>query len=161
MGVRIPCLPLQRGVSTEISGLGSRDAGRTSCDVFVSVVSMKIRLQDKEGSSIAAMVAPEDLRRGDFVAVLSEIVELPSFLWTETIPSGRSELVRVRRLPTEDRAPLKVKAICLPFIFVKLPSGQFQTIDVRLANLVRLEKRYAKAVWKTLRTTPSKPGSAC
>jgi hypothetical protein len=122
---------------------------------------MKIRQQENESSSIAATVAPEDLRRGDFVAVLSEIVELPSFLWTETIPSGRGELVRVRRLPTEDRAPLKVKAICLAFIFVKLPSGQFQTIDVRLVSLVRLEKCYAKTVWKTLRTPPSKPSSAC
>jgi hypothetical protein len=116
---------------------------------------MNTRMQNRDGTSIAAMVAPEDLRRGDFVAVLSEIVELPSFLWTETIPSGRSELVRVRRLPTEDRAPLKVRAICLPFVFVKLPSGQFQTIDVRLASLVRLEKAYAETVWKTLRT-PSK-----
>jgi hypothetical protein len=106
------------------------------------------------------MVAPEDLRRGDFIAVLSEIMELPSFLWTETIPGGRSELVRVRRLPTEDRAPLKVKAICLPFIFVKLPSGQFQTIDVRLTSLVRLKKGYAKTVWKTL-GTPSQPGLNC
>ena len=109
---------------------------------------MNSPMQDREESSVAAMIAPEDLRRGDFIAVLSEIIELPSFLWNETIPSGRSELVRVRRLPTEDRAPLKIKAICLPFIFVKLPSGKFETIDVRLASLVRLEKSYAKAVWK-------------
>ncbi len=122
---------------------------------------MAIPLEDRETSSIAAMVAPEDLRRGDFVAVLSEIVELPSFLWSETLPGGRGELVRLRRLPTEDRAPLKVKAICLPFIFVKLPTGQFQTIDVRLASLVRLEKGYAKTVWKTLRPTASKPDFAC
>ena len=121
---------------------------------------MNIRMQENDGTSIAAMVAPEDLRRGDFIAVLSEVIELPSFLWTETIPSARSELVRVRRLPTEDRSPLKVKAICLPFIFVRLPSGQFQTIDVRLASLVRLEKRYAKAVWKSLKT-PSRASLAC
>jgi hypothetical protein len=107
------------------------------------------------------MVAPEDLRRGDFIAVLSEIVELPSFLWTETLPSARDKLVRLRRLPTEDRAPLKVKAICLPFIFVKLPSSQFQTIDVRLASLVRLEKDYAKTVWKLLRPQPTKPKLGC
>ena len=116
---------------------------------------MKIPVQDRRGSSIAATVAPEDLRRGDFIAVLSEIIELPSFLWTETLSSGQSELVRIRHLPTEDRAPLKIKAICLPFVFVKQPSGQFQTLDVRLASLVRLEKGYAKAVWKTLR--PQQP----
>src|SRR5665213_2915774 len=98
---------------------------------------MKTRLSDRETSTIAATVAPEDLRRGDFVAVLSEIVELPSYLWTETLLAGRCEAVRVRRLPTEDRVPLKIKAICPPYIFVKLPSGQFHTIDVRLATLVR------------------------
>lgn len=118
---------------------------------------MKTPLQEKDCSSMAAMVAPEDLRRGDFIAVLSEIIELPSYFWTETMPAGRSELVRIRRLPTEDRAPLKVKAICLPFVFVKLPSGQFQTIDVRLASLARLEKGYARAVWKSLKPPPPSP----
>ncbi len=121
---------------------------------------MKIRQLESESSSIAALVAPEDLRCGDFVAVLSEIVELPTFLWSETLSGEREELVRVRRLPTDDRAPLKVKAICLPFVFVKLPSGRFQTLDVRLAKLVRLERSYAKAVWKALRLRPAKPSFA-
>ncbi len=122
---------------------------------------MDTRLQDIEGTAVAAMVAPEDLRRGDFVAVLSEVVELPSFLWCETLATDRSELVRLRRLPTDDRAPLKVKAICLPFIFVKLPKGQFRTIDVRLTSLVRLEKNYAKTVWKTLKPPATKQRFAC
>lgn len=122
---------------------------------------MKTQLQDRESNLLAARVAPEDLRRGDFVAVLSEIVELPSFLWTETLPSGQGELVRLRRLPTDDRAPLKVEAICLPFIFVKLSSGQFATIDVRLASLARLEKDYAKTVWKSLRKRPPTSLATC
>jgi hypothetical protein len=122
---------------------------------------MKTRLPEFESCTIAATVAPEDLRRGDFIAVLSEIVELPSFLWTEALLDSRSELVRVRRLPTEDRVPLKIKAICLPFVFVKLPSGKFQTIDVRLASLVRLENGYAKAVWKATRIPPSAQATTC
>lgn len=97
------------------------------------------------------MVAPEDLRVGDFVGVLSETIELPSFLWTETLATERSELVRLRYLPTDDRAPLRVTAVCLPFVFVKRPNGQFQTMDVRLTSLVRLERSYAKTVWKRLK----------
>lgn len=119
---------------------------------------MKTRLQPTENSTIAAMVAPEDLRRGDFVAILSEVVELPSFLWTETLSCERDALVRIRYLPTDDRTPLKVKAICLPFVFVKQSSGQFKTLDIRLASLVRLEKGYAKGVWKSLRTPRAKLG---
>ncbi len=122
---------------------------------------MRTRIRNEESSSIAARVAPEDLRRGDFVAILSEIIEWPSFLWTETEPYSRDEPVRVRRLDTEDRAPLKVKAICLPFVFAKLPNGQFRTIDIRLARLVRLERGYAKMVWKALRTTSSRPRFNC
>jgi hypothetical protein len=112
---------------------------------------MNLQLQSSAGSPIAATVAPEDLRRGDFVAVLSEIVELPSFWWAEILPGQRDQLVRLRRLPTEDRVPLKVKAICLPFVFVKSPTAEFRTLDVRLASLARLEKRYAKRVWKSLK----------
>jgi hypothetical protein len=122
---------------------------------------MKSKLQDREGNSLAAQVAPEDLRRGDYVAVLSEIVELPSFLWNDALPGGQDELVRLRRLPTGDRAPLKVEAICLPFVFVKQPCGQFQTIDARLASLVRLEKDYARTVWKSLRKRPTRQRSIC
>ncbi len=118
---------------------------------------MNTRLLEPHCCSIAALVAPEDLRRGDFVALLSEIIELPSFLWDESPASGRDELVRISRLPTEDRAPLKIKAICLPFVFVKLPDGKFQTIDVRLARLARLDRAYAKAVWKSLKPAPPKP----
>ena len=119
---------------------------------------MKIRLQPSEGGSIAAMVAPEDLRCGDFVAVLSQVFEVPSFLWHDVMPSERAETVRLRLLSTEDRTPMKVKAICLPFVFVRSHDGQFQTMDVRLMSLVRLEKGYAKTVWKELRTTRAKPG---
>ena len=114
---------------------------------------MKVRLQNDENCSTAATVAPEDLRRGDFVAVLSEIVELPTFLWFETLPGCQEELVRVRRLPTDDRTPLKVKAICLPYVFVKLPSGGCRTLDIRLSSLARLEKDYAKVVWKALKAS--------
>ncbi|MBX7166831.1 MAG: hypothetical protein K1X74_10910 [Pirellulales bacterium] len=116
---------------------------------------MTTRPLHTECSFLAASIAPEDLRRGDFVAVLSEIVELPSFLWNDTWPSGRDELVRLRCLPAEGRIPQKVKAVCLPFVFVKLPCGKFQTIDIRLTKLVRLEEEYARTVWKAMK--PRRP----
>lgn len=103
-------------------------------------------------SAVAASVAPEDLRQGDYVAVLSEVIELPSFLWTETLASKHDEVIRVCRLPTGARSPLKIKAICLPYVFVKSPAGDYQTIDIRLARLVRLDRAYAKTVWKRMRT---------
>ncbi len=111
----------------------------------------KNQLSEDASSAVAASVAPEDLRRGDFVAVLSEVIELPSFLWTETLTGTQDEVIRLCRLPTGGRSPLKIKAICLPFVFVKSPGDDYQTIDIRLARLVRLDKEYAKTVWKRMR----------
>ena len=108
------------------------------------------RLQENEASSIAATVAPK---------ICAAVILSPCSARSSSCPPGcgarrcraRAEPVRVRHLPTENRAPLKVKAICLPFVFVKQPNGQHQTIDVRLASLVRLERGYAKTVWKSMR----------
>ena len=102
-------------------------------------------------TSIAASVAPEDLKCGDFVAVQNEVIEFPSFFWCETVPSQRDEMVRLRFLPAGSGTPLKVKTICLPFVFVKSPFGQCETLDIRRVQLVRLKKHYAKMVWKKIR----------
>src|SRR5437763_81164 len=71
---------------------------------------MKAEFSTGEALSTAASVAPEDLNRGDYVAVLTEIVELPSFLWHEAPESERNELVRLRCIPSGSGMPLKVKA---------------------------------------------------
>src|SRR5687768_4489623 len=104
----------------------------TSCDTYVS-------------RSLAA----EDLRCGDFVAILHEVVEWPSFFWhcdAQLLPPDQP--VRLVCRNAEGGTPLKVKAICLPFVFVKKPCGEHQTLDVRQQRLVRLSDEYARAVWK-------------
>ena len=100
---------------------------------------------------VARPLAAEDLRCGDFVGILHETVEVPSYHWTcdgHLLPPD--ELVRIVYRPTEGGTPLKVKAICLPFVFVKHPSGQHQTLDFRRLQLVRLSEPYARLVWKIL-----------
>jgi hypothetical protein len=112
---------------------------------------MKSQENDKCGSSVARSLAPDDLRCGDFVSILHEVVEWPSFFWScdpQLWPP--SEPVRVQQLASDSGTPLKVKAICLPFVFVKLPSGQHRTLDLRQHKLVRLNAQYAEAVWKTM-----------
>jgi len=94
--------------------------------------------------SLASLVAHEDLRVGDFVTVLNEFVEFPSFLWCDSVPKHTEELVRMQFCATEGGAPLKVRAICLPFVYVKSPTGAIQTIDLRRVELVRLKSRYSK-----------------
>jgi hypothetical protein len=101
---------------------------------------------------VARLLAGEELRCGDYVSVLYEICELPSYLWCgdpQLMPPG--ELVRIQCRSSEGGLPLKVKAICLPFVFVKKPCGQHRTLDVRQHRLVRLNEQYARKVWKTMR----------
>jgi hypothetical protein len=116
---------------------------------------MKAGLSNIETASLAASVAPEDLSCGEFVAVLNELFEFPSYLWFDSVPGERSQLVRLWHIPAVSGLPLKVKAICLPFVFVKSPIGQCETIDVRRAQLVRLNEGYAKRVWKEVRKQQS------
>ncbi|MCA9025748.1 MAG: hypothetical protein KDA86_11105 [Planctomycetaceae bacterium] len=111
---------------------------------------MKSRTTTTEHNSLAATVAPEDLQCGEFVAVLNDIVEMPSFLMRDFDVSPE-ETVRVRYCSDQAGTPLKIKAICLPFVFVKSAYGHQQTIDIRQSQLVRLDQRYARKVWKKLR----------
>jgi hypothetical protein len=112
---------------------------------------MKNSAHQLDTVSLAASVAPEDLGCGDFVAVLNEYFEFPSFLWGDSLPAERDEMIRVRCCADDGGTPLKIKAVCLPFVLVKPPRGAPQTFDIRQVQLVRLNRRYAKTAWQALR----------
>jgi hypothetical protein len=102
--------------------------------------------------TLAACVAPEDLKCGEFVAALNVVYEYPPFLWCcDSAPVEPDETVRIQYRAPSAGTPLKVKAICLPFVFVKLPNGTTQTMDVRQTQFVRLNSDYAQAVWKAMK----------
>lgn len=112
-----------------------------------------------ERLSLAASVAHEDLKVGDFVAVLNEVVEFASFLWCEPLSSAVDEPVRMRFCTADKGIPLKIKSICLPFVYVILPNGSPETFDVRQVQLVRLSKHYAKTIWRDHRKQRAKKRS--
>jgi hypothetical protein len=83
---------------------------------------MKGTTETNLDTTLAAIVAGEDIARGDFVAVISEIIELPSFLWDAcqfALPAD--QLIRLRRLPEDAGEPHKVigrlPAVCLFRLF--------------------------------------------
>jgi hypothetical protein len=113
---------------------------------------MKTHAKTQSESLMAKSLAAEDLRCGDFVSVLHEIVEWPSCYWpNHSHQLTPSEPVRLQQKSSDGGIPLKVKAICLPFVFVKLPDGQHKMLDVRRQHLVRLSPDFARPVWQTLR----------
>jgi len=113
---------------------------------------MNTRIHEKGPTSLAASVAPEDLQCRDYVAVLNVIHEFPSFLWCcDATAVSPDQPVRVQCVAPDGGIPLRVKAICLPFVFLKTPDGRSHTVDLRQVQLVRLHPGYAKLVWKELR----------
>jgi hypothetical protein len=103
-------------------------------------------------ATLAQTLAPEDIRRGDYVAVLHEVYEYPTWFWCDgAFAQTRDEAVRVRFTPHDDAAPMKVQAVSLPFVLVKQPCGRRRTIDVRRRPLARLAGSYGAAAWRVYR----------
>jgi len=108
-------------------------------------------------STLAKTLAPEEIRPGDFVTLLSVTYEVPSYLWcADTLSLPRDEPVRIRCMPETGGVPLKVKSICLPFVLAKVPSGEGCTLDVRRCRLARLDRAYAVRAWKAYKKTRPK-----
>ena len=101
---------------------------------------------------VGRTLAPEDLQPGDLVSLLTEILELPSFLWGhDSQLLAPHEPVRMPWRPNDAGMPLRVEEICLPFVFVKTPNGGQRILDVRRHQLVRLSADYANNVWNALK----------
>ena len=106
----------------------------------------------ENATRLAVAVAPEDLGVGDYVTVLNEIAEYPSFLWNNDGGySASTEPVRVQWRAFGGGMPFRVKAICLPFALLKNPKGKHKTVDLRGCQLVRLSLDYARAAWLAMR----------
>ncbi|MCA9247872.1 MAG: hypothetical protein KDA42_12170 [Planctomycetales bacterium] len=113
---------------------------------------MKSQTLDNSKTHLARPVAPEDLRRGMYVALLNEIDEFPSFLWccdSQLLPAESP--VCINFLPRRPGYPLRVVEVCLPFVLVDQPQGERFSLDVRQCHLARLKKRFARKAWQIRR----------
>ena len=105
----------------------------------------------KTVTTVAARIAGEDIAKGDFVTILSEIIELPSYLWDcSGISQPIDELVRLRYLPSAAGEPHKVVAVCLPFVYAKRPKGDLIAFDTRQQQLARLDRENGRSLWKQM-----------
>lgn len=100
---------------------------------------------------VARPLAPEDIAVHSYVAVLTETVELLPF-WIIDSPCDidRVRPVRWSRAPVSAGWPLKVIAVCLPFVLVKSVRKDVATLDVRQCALAELSPEYVDAVRKQL-----------
>jgi len=112
---------------------------------------MKTGLEPRPQSTVARSAAPEDLARGDYVAVLNEVVEAPTWHWFDLAAHPPEEPIRVRIMSLDSGTPVKVQAVCLPFVCVQHPDGWTETLDLRRVQLVHVSRSYARCVWKSVR----------
>lgn len=102
--------------------------------------------------TLASRLAPEDIRPKDFVAVLNQIYELPSFLWScSSSLIANDEPVRICLRSRDPGKPFKIVAVCLPFVYTIDCAGKQIAFDVRQHQLVRLDSKIGRKVWKKMR----------
>jgi hypothetical protein len=121
-------------------------------------VLMKTIPPQTETPTLAQTVAGEDLQIGDYIAVLTQVSEVPSFLWGRCDQTwDRDLMLRVKFIPPEAGQPCKVIGLCLPFVYITRPHGGVGSLDLRLIQIVRLDRECARHIWQRLRkhkTTP-------
>jgi hypothetical protein len=113
---------------------------------------MKTSLTSPCESTLAELVAGEDLQCGDYVATFTQTTELPSYLWDcGDYTLSPQELVRLKYMPCDAGQPLKIIAVCLPFVYAVKPDRSPVTLDLRRTQLVRLDTGCARKAWKALK----------
>jgi len=94
---------------------------------------------------VARQVRPDDIRVGDYVAVLCETYEWPVFFCgTDFGPTSQ----RATMIPNATEDPVRIEAVCVPFVFVVDPGGERRVIDMRRVRLARVAKRFGRAVFE-------------
>lgn len=116
---------------------------------------MKTSTEFHSATTVAATVVGEDIHCGDYVTCSSVTCEVPSYMWDQAmLPTA--ELVRLRVIPSDAGVPLKVFAVCLPFVYAKDTCGDVKTLDVRRQQIVRLNFDCGKKVWHELKNAKKK-----
>ncbi len=134
-------------------------------------------MNDDRHNLTARAIAPEDITVGDYVAVLNwidEVFPIGALFDCSAINTPHTlEMIRVQRIPAAACVPLKVEAICLPWVLVKSPmpsaramnnwnSSQrpllLRTLDVRRVRLARLSDAFGEQLYRALKGRFQKKG---
>lgn len=105
-------------------------------------------------SSVTATrrVAADDVRPGMWLTVSRDVCELPSFFWGCETPAEEQAIpVRWEFTPRDSGSPLRVRGVCLPYVFVEDIKGTTRTIDLRQTEVTQLHKEYVDVVRKFAR----------
>lgn len=120
--------------------------------IMEKTIQPKSDIASESQLTLATRLAPEDICPKDLVAVLNQVYELPSFLWScSSTLLTNDEPVRLCLMSRDPGKPFKVRAVCLPFVYAVDCGGKQVAFDVRQHQLVRLDSKVGKKVWKRMR----------
>ncbi|MEM9252138.1 MAG: hypothetical protein AAGB29_07285 [Planctomycetota bacterium] len=106
--------------------------------------------QDITIKAIRAAV-PEDLRRGDVIVVTHEQFQVLRVGCDAGYGEKDLRVDRVTCIPSWDAGrPMKVRAVCLPFVYAVTPEREGEAIDLRLQTIARLPRKAGRAVFDAM-----------
>lgn len=95
--------------------------------------------------SLAAIVAPEDIRVGDYIAPMNDIDQFPMRPCDEAWNPGRPPRLVVATVKTVAYPRvLRVLAVALPYVLVEDVGGERQLVTVRLNEFARLPEEVGR-----------------
>jgi hypothetical protein len=99
---------------------------------------------------LARALAPEDIRPGDYVALLHIMTENePSSAETDSI-LGRERAPFKLNVPWNAGMPARVVEVCLPYVLLKTARGKLRAIDIRRYRLARVSTRFGRRAFDEL-----------
>lgn len=101
-------------------------------------------MKTRSKTSLAKVLAPEEIRPGQYVAVHTEIHEW-FCVWCAAESFRPVAPIRWESIPEDPAQVYEVLGVCLPYVLVKPFRGRPRTLDVRRVRLARLSRSFANA----------------
>ena len=110
-------------------------------------------LTDQVSTPAVRRLGPEDLQRGQYVTVMQRTGQSLNYhLFCESPEHPSVTVERYAYLPKQAGQPLKVLALCIPFVLVKTARGKCHMLDLRRVDLALLSDDFGRAAFKALKS---------
>ena len=102
-------------------------------------------------NTMTKVLAPDDIRTGDYVVVLSVVHESFPMLYEDGLDAhSRSLKVRTTSAPEGQPSVLRVAGVCVPLVLVAEANGKPRLLDTRREQLGRLNETFGELAFEQL-----------
>lgn len=102
-------------------------------------------------NTTARRLPPEDIRPGQYVAIMHVVSEREAWPWeTDGLAEGE-HIVRRLRVPGKTGPPMQVAEVCLPFVLVRTARGPCRMLDVRRIRLALVSPQFGEFIFEQVK----------